>query len=304
MPLRGVLIIRCSVHIADCDSSHDSEVKLLTWTGKGCKQSRLTSSILPYPNLLRPPPTSPQMHRVAAHTFRTARRTPVRKLITNRVSLLAPSHALGLRAVSSSRRDNGGSPTPKSPMYLRNFSIALVSTLVATGAWYAYRDSSPSSAGGLASQGSTLGSTQQSRGLTSQSVYPSTSLSPPRGVSEEEQAAAPTRRAVVVDNDQVYTGPIVGDGPLQKETDDSGRKVLEMLTPEQATQRLRRNEESYLVGRGKGVVRYDVVQIPSNNPIEDDHVEKIVEVPQSVTATGDGTLSTDWMFWGVFDGHR
>ena len=76
-----------------------------------------------------------------------------------------------------------------------------------------------------------------------------------------------------------------------------------MLTPEQATQKLRRNEESYLIGRGRGVIRYDVVQIPSNDPIEDDHAEKIVEVPQSVAATGDGAPSSDWMFWGVFDGH-
>ncbi|KAH0552876.1 hypothetical protein GP486_006925 [Trichoglossum hirsutum] len=243
------------------------------------------------------------MQRVAAHALRTARRTPVRRLIANRASLPAPGHVLGLRALSSSRRENGGSPTSKSPMYLRNFSIALVSTLVATGAWYAYRDSAPSSAGGLASQRNTLGSTQQTRGLTSQSIYPSNPIPPPSGVGGEEQAAASARRAVVVDNDQVYTGTIAGDGPLQKETDDPGQKVLEMLTPEQATQRLRRNEESYLVGRGNGVVRYDVVQIPSNHPIEDDHVEKIVEVPQSVTSADGRASSTDWMFWGVFDGH-
>lgn len=76
-----------------------------------------------------------------------------------------------------------------------------------------------------------------------------------------------------------------------------------MLTPEQATQKLRRNEESYLVSRGQGVVRYDIVQVPSNSPIEDDHAEKIVEVPQSVAATSDGASSSDWMFWSIFDGH-
>ncbi|KAH0534065.1 hypothetical protein FGG08_007331 [Glutinoglossum americanum] len=213
-----------------------------------------------------------------------------------------------LRAVSSSfRRENGASPTPKPSMYFRNFSLALVSTLVATGAWYAYKDSSPSATSSLAGgvgQGSVFGSLQQTRGLTSQSIYPNAPQPPPKETSEEEQPATSTRRAVVVDNDQVYTGSITGDGPLQKDTDDSGRKVLEMLTPEQATRKLRRNEESYLVGRGKGVVRYDVVQIPSNDPIEDDHVEKIVEVPQSMTAGGDGASgNTDWMFWGVFDGH-
>lgn len=76
-----------------------------------------------------------------------------------------------------------------------------------------------------------------------------------------------------------------------------------MLSPEQASAKLRTNEESYLVGRGEGVVRYDVVQIPSNDPIEDDHVEKIVEVPNTTAAAADGKASQDWMFWGVFDGH-
>lgn len=111
------------------------------------------------------------------------------------------------------------------------------------------------------------------------------------------------RKALVVDNDHFYTGQIVGDGPLAKDTDDSGRKVLEMMNPDQATERLRKNEQSYLVGRGRGVVRYDVVQLPSNDPIEDDHAEKIVEVPSSVAATDNDASSSDWMFWGVFDGH-
>jgi pyruvate dehydrogenase phosphatase len=55
------------------------------------------------------------------------------------------------------------------------------------------------------------------------------------------------------------------------------------------------------VGRGKGVVRYDVVQIPSNDPIEDDHSEKIIELPTNTAAAS--SSATDWMFWGVFDGH-
>jgi pyruvate dehydrogenase phosphatase len=106
-----------------------------------------------------------------------------------------------------------------------------------------------------------------------------------------------------VDQGNIYTGTITGDGPLSKDTDDYGRKVLEMLTPEQATQKLRKNEESWLVGRGQGVVRYDVVQIPSNDPIEDDHAEKIIEVPTHLAASDDGAAPSDWMFWGVFDGH-
>jgi pyruvate dehydrogenase phosphatase len=122
---------------------------------------------------------------------------------------------------------------------------------------------------------------------------------------DTEQTSQATRKALVVEQGQLYSGTIVGDGPLSKDTDDSGRKVLEMMSPEQVTQKLRKNEESYIVGRGRGVVRYDVVQIPSNDPIEDDHAEKIIEVPQSAAthSPSDDAVSSDWMFWGVFDGH-
>jgi hypothetical protein len=115
-----------------------------------------------------------------------------------------------------------------------------------------------------------------------------------------EEAAA-SRRALVVENDQFFTGDLVGEEPLSKNIDGSDRLVLEMLTPEQATQKLRQNEESFNVGRGRGVVRYDVVQLASNNPIEDDHAEKIIQVPENA---GPGASACDWMFWGVFDGHR
>src|SRR5690606_5159135 len=107
------------------------------------------------------------------------------------------------------------------------------------------------------------------------------------------------RKVVAVDDMNLYTGTM----PLSKRVEDSGgKKVLGMLTLDEATEKLRRNEESYLVGRGKGVWRYDVVQVPSNNPIEDDHAEKIVEVPNMIK--DDPAENTDWMFWGVFDGHR
>ncbi|RWA13673.1 hypothetical protein EKO27_g1379 [Xylaria grammica] len=86
--------------------------------------------------------------------------------------------------------------------------------------------------------------------------------------------------------------------PFRRNVDGSGRNVLEMLTPEQATEKLRQNEASFLVNRGQGVLRYDLVQLASNNPIEDDHAEKIVEV-----APQQDNPNSDWMFWGVFDGH-
>ncbi len=73
-----------------------------------------------------------------------------------------------------------------------------------------------------------------------------------------------------------------------------------MMTPEQVDDKLRQMEESYFVNRGEGVVRYDLVQLPSNNPIEDDHAESIVQVPGKNIGNVE---NSDWMFWGVFDGH-
>lgn len=108
------------------------------------------------------------------------------------------------------------------------------------------------------------------------------------------------RRIVAVDEESLYTASL----PVSKKIEDTGgKKVLAMLSPEEATAKLRSNEESYNIGRGSGVWRYDVVQIPSNNPIEDDHSEKIIEVPAAVAPAEDGKNTSDWMFWGVFDGH-
>lgn len=169
-------------------------------------------------------------------------------------------------------------------MHVRNFSLAFLSTLVASGAWYAYK--------GTQQQSSFLNGTTnlQSRGIAD--TTPETATG---------EATTATRRALLVENDQFYTAVLSGDQPIAKQSDDSDRRVLEMLTPEQATQKLRKNDESYLVSRGRGVVRYDITQVPSNSPIEDDHAEKIVEVP--LATTEDGSSKSDWMFWGVFDGH-
>lgn len=228
----------------------------------------------------------------------------------NNSSPIDPSScAKGVRSASSTpTRDDGPPRRSTTSMYFRNFSLALISTLVASGAWYTYKLSPPTKSGGLVQstggrdiQSPSVGLQQTRTVVSVVGDSESPQANPTNAVAEEP--TQPTRRALVVENDEFYTGELIGDAPLSKHTDDAGRKVLEMLTPKQATQKLRRNEESYLVGRGRGVVRYDVVQIPSNDPIEDDHAEKIVEVPQSVAATRNGTSSSDWMFWGVFDGH-
>ncbi|KAJ9411500.1 hypothetical protein DTO045G8_1132 [Paecilomyces variotii] len=237
------------------------------------------------------------MSRAAIQAFRTARRAPVWKVAGRRPRAVSfsSSHALSIRPSSSAGKHSTFIPASlQSSMHLRNFSLAFISTLVASGAWYAYK-------------GSTAQQTAFSNGINGTSIsspaFQSRSISTGPSGTEPEEPAQATRRALLVENDQFYTATLSGDQPLAKYSDDSDRRVLEMLTPEQATQKLRRNEESYLVSRGQGVVRYDIVQVPSNSPIEDDHAEKIVEVPQSVAATSDGASSSDWMFWSIFDGH-
>jgi pyruvate dehydrogenase phosphatase len=129
-----------------------------------------------------------------------------------------------------------------------------------------------------------------------------TAVSPTAAV--EETTAETKRRALVVEHDQFFMGDIQGDQPLSKEVDESGRLVMEMLDSDQSTAKLRQKEQSFHVGRGQGVLRYDLTQLASNHPIEDDHVEQIIQVPPKVAPPAEGANSSDWMFWGVFDGHR
>jgi len=219
------------------------------------------------------------MVRAAIQAVRTARRFPVRRFSSRRPSVISFS---GRQPTSSSV------PTlAQSSMQLRNLSLTAASALVASGAWYLYHTNSaqPLPVGGL---DVTSASPSQSRLFTT---------------AHAESPVDTTRRALLVENDQFYTTVLSEEQPLYKKIDDSDRRVLGMLTPEQATRKLRKNEESYLVNRGKGVVRYDIVQVPSNSPIEDDHAEKIVEVPSAVSAAREGAPNSDWMFWAVFDGH-
>ena len=228
------------------------------------------------------------MRRAAVQGLRVARRTSARRQIGGKSPLGPGSHVATFRTSHMSVRRYSSGPHLQSAMQLRPLSLAAVSALVASGAWYSWKGD------GAAKNGNSL---QPSRGLSTSSVHQTA------GSVTAEEAAQITRKALVVDHDQIYTGSIVGDGPLSKDVDDSGRKIVEMMTPDQATERIRRREESYIVNRGRGVVRYDLATLPSNDPIEDDHAEKIVEVPASATTAEDASSSSDWMFWGVFDGH-
>lgn len=81
------------------------------------------------------------------------------------------------------------------------------------------------------------------------------------------------------------------------------KQGIPVFTDEEVDKRLRKYEESYLVNRGKGVSRYDISQLPSNNPIEDDRAEKLVQVPIQDVFNNNEKVEADWHFWTVFDGH-
>ncbi|KAK9785191.1 putative PPM-type phosphatase domain-containing protein [Seiridium cardinale] len=248
------------------------------------------------------------MRRVAVRVFRTSCQTAARGLTrgalrTRRASLIAhPQSSLTgasrlsqVRSLSTSASlasKTSSSPTVskrnqqhqhqhhalgrplQSSMYFRRFSVALVSGLVGYGAWYGYKGNGTDTA------------------ITPYST----------STRSSSQNAAPTRNVLVVGADELHTGTFVGEGPIAKTADGTGHNVLEMLTPDQATEKLRDHQASFVVNRGQGVLRYDIVQLASNNPIEDDHAEKIVEV--SLPSAGKTEQeNNDWMFWGVFDGH-
>ncbi|OAA59439.1 protein phosphatase 2C [Cordyceps fumosorosea ARSEF 2679] len=243
------------------------------------------------------------MHRAALRAFRTTCQTRVRStaalgrpslrsLLSSTIrpsTVLYPSGSASLHsstaAAAAARRPQTAASLPlRSSMFFRRIPAALVSSIVVGyGAWYSYN-------GGASWN---LANATGARSLTS------TSGQAPLGTATGAASATlPTRTVLVVGADELRQGTIVGEEPIYKTTSD-GRRIVEMLTPEQATEKLRKTEESFSVNRGQGVTRYDLVQLSSNDPIEDDHAEKIVEIKALSTEA----QSNDWMFWGVFDGH-
>lgn len=222
------------------------------------------------------------MNRAAVKALRTTSLSTVRALShTPRRGFSVSSLTLAQARSNARSHARNARPNPartaplRSSMYFRRLPAALVSSIVVGyGAWYSYNSSNIAPSSVLGSR-SSLTSTQTADVL-------------------------PTRTVLVVGADELRQGTIVGEGPISKTTSDDGRRIVEMLTPDQATQKLRRLEQSFSVGRGQGVTRYDLVQLSSNDPIEDDHAEKIVQVPSRSSAETD---NSDWMFWGVFDGH-
>lgn len=79
-----------------------------------------------------------------------------------------------------------------------------------------------------------------------------------------------------------------------------------LLSDDQINTKLRANQQSYLVDRGTGIYRYDIAQLPSNNPIEDNHSEQIIQLRSDDTVNGSKDLFTDNIdlyFFGIYDGH-
>lgn len=221
------------------------------------------------------------MRRAATRALRTSLQCTVRGLsrTSRRGSIVSPvAAARHFSSTSSShsrvrpRPEHALGDPLKSSMYYRRASVALVSALVGYGAYNFYSGNGTES--------------------------PQASISRAYSSGKPTGDDVPLRPVLIIGADEIATGTFAGEGPISKTTDEDGRRVLEMLTPEQATQKLRKSEQSYFVNRGKGVIRYDLDQLPSNDPIEDDHAEKIVELPSKSEQGND-----DWMFWGVFDGH-
>ena len=241
------------------------------------------------------------MRRAAVQAHRAARRSHARRHLNQR------SSSLSNQSASNGIRARANQPPPQilqSSMYFRSLTIAIVSSLVASGAWFAYKETPQEGAVGPYGASLTNTATFRTSASPPAGLYTTSDPSPVAQSTAVVDAAETGRKALVVEHDQFFTGDIQGDQPLSKEIDESGRLVMEMLNAEQSTARLRQNEKSYLVGRGQGVLRYDLTQLASNHPIEDDHVEQIIQVPHTVTPPAEGSNTSDWMFWGVFDGHR
>lgn len=87
----------------------------------------------------------------------------------------------------------------------------------------------------------------------------------------------------------------------QKNQEPQSDQSVPILNDDKIEAKLHDREESHFVNRGTGIFRYDVAQLPSNHPIEDDHVEQIITIP---IKTEDGkSTEKDLYFFGIFDGH-
>ena len=241
------------------------------------------------------------MRRAAIQAFRTARRNPLRKVLTQKaIPISSLARNLSARPGTPASRKDAPAHIIQSSMFIRNFSVAAFVSVLASGYWFYQRDHTPDSRAFVNTTSiSPSGKTQHST-LASLADQPTSPIHSPLPTPALEPTLEASEQVVVANGD-FYVSELSQERSLGKKTEEQEYQ-MGTLSPEQATQQLRKSEESYLIGRGNGVTRYDLVQVASNKPIEDDHSEKIVSVDQTIVPSEDGS-NNDWMFWGVFDGH-
>ncbi|PVF96057.1 protein serine/threonine phosphatase 2C [Serendipita vermifera] len=101
-----------------------------------------------------------------------------------------------------------------------------------------------------------------------------------------------------------FATEVRADAPItvyKKKNQDDAQRVRKILHGEKelsyngvdAEHILKRCEQSIRDNSSGGVWRYDINQIASNNPTEDDHAEAVLRSPSG----------SPWHFWAVIDGH-
>lgn len=235
------------------------------------------------------------MRRAAALALRAARRPHKRSLYGPFQPPAIQDHALRgpvrVRSLSSSSKNHGPLEVLQSAMYFRQFSLAALVSVVASGVWY-YR-ATPGQQGDLINNSAPANTPQSPLHI------------PVVSLSQGYESA----KLLKVYDEESCIRELASAGPVTKSAEVQSSQQHTMLTPEEATQKLRRLEKSHSVPRGRGVLRYDIVQLPSNNPIEDDHAEKLVETSHDLPSSDEPAReisireTSDWMFWAIFDGH-
>lgn len=189
------------------------------------------------------------------------------KLLTNHPSLRSLSSNVGKQVIKNSRVvDN-----EKNKLF--GSRVALISGIIIIGSYITF---SSSNYYNLDTLGSNSSNSQLIKNLT----------------SGDDNS---------IRNNRFYSTSTSSIHQINSISNQQNKEGIYLLNDEQVSQKLRKYEESYYVNRGKGVTRYDICQLPSNSPIEDDRAEEIVQVP--IMQDNNIKTSTDWMFFGIFDGH-
>lgn len=228
------------------------------------------------------------------------------------------------RATStSSSAGSSKSQIPNKNKFFRKRNVALVSGVIIVGSYISFNQSyyynldtvSPPLGNATPAQsnlfpvgkGITLPLAGQvspslpSSSTGGQSNAPGIVATPVPGANAQTSGASTGAAATGLVEDKKYYSTSTNSMNQNSIGSDQHKEGVFLLNEEQVSNKLRQYEESYHVNRGKGVTRYDICQLPLNSPIEDDRAEEIVQVP--IIQDNNVKTSTDWMFFGIFDGH-